>query len=75
MHKEKEDVWALGVNLYLLSSFILPFDVENKFELAFIKKITDQTIPHKKIENNSKELNALIDTLLNKDHEKRPTIK
>jgi len=33
MHKEKEDVWAIGITLYLLSSFVLPFDEENKFNL------------------------------------------
>ena len=41
MNKGKEDVWALGVTLYLLSSFALPFDAENKFNLAIISKITD----------------------------------
>ena len=75
MNKEKEDVWALGVSLYLLSSFALPFDAENKFNLAIISKITDPAISHQKIENRSKELNELIDSLLNKDHEKRPSIK
>jgi hypothetical protein len=45
-NKEKEDVWALGVSLYLLSTFALPFDAENKFNLAIISKITDPAISH-----------------------------
>ena len=46
MNKGKEDVWALGVTLYLLSSFALPFDAENKFNLAIINKITDPSLSH-----------------------------
>ena len=44
--KEKEDVWALGVTIYLLSSFILPYDAKNKFKMAIMNKITDPTIMH-----------------------------
>jgi len=40
-----------------------------------MKKITDPKILHQKIENRSKELNVLIDTLLQKDYNKRPSIK
>jgi hypothetical protein len=61
---EKEDVWAIGVTIYLLSSFALPFDAKNRDKLAVMKKITDPDITHKKIENRSKELNDLIDALL-----------
>jgi serine/threonine protein kinase len=38
-------------------------------------KIRDPNIRHSIIDNRSKELNALIDVLLEKDHTKRPTIK
>ena len=38
-----------------------------------MKKIAD--IKHQKIENRSKKLNGLIDALLQKDHNKRPSIK
>jgi hypothetical protein len=61
---EKEDVWAIGVTIYLLSSFVLPFDAENRDKLAVMKKIADPDITHQKIENRSKELNDLIDALL-----------
>ena len=61
---EKEDVWAIGVTIYLLSSFALPFDAENRDKLAIIKMIADPDITHPKIENRSKELNDLIDALL-----------
>ena len=63
-YKEKEDVWAMGVTIYFLSSFVLPFDAKNRNKGAIIKKITDLGITHKKIENRSKELNDLIDFLL-----------
>ena len=74
-YKEKEDVWALGVTMYQLSSFALPFDAKNKNKVAIMKKIADLDITHQKIENRSKELNDLIDALLQKDHNKRPSIK
>lgn len=38
-------------------------------------KIRDPNIRHSIIDNRSKELNGLIDVLLEKDHTKRPTIK
>ena len=63
-YKEKEDVWAMGVTIYLLSSFELPFDAKNRNKLAIIKKIGDPDLKHKKIENRSKELNDLINVLL-----------
>jgi serine/threonine protein kinase len=40
-----------------------------------MKKITDPKILHQKIDNRSKELNDLIDTLLQKDYNKRPSVK
>ena len=73
--KDKEDVWAMGVTIYQLSSFVLPFDSKNRNKVAIMKKIGDLDITHQKIENRSKELNDLIDCLLQKDHNKRPTIK
>ena len=63
-YKEKEDVWAMGVSIYLLSSFELPFDAKNGNKLAIIKKIGDPDLMHQKIKNHSKELNDLIDVLL-----------
>ena len=63
-YKEKEDVWAMGVTIYLLSSFELPFDAKNRNKLAIIKKIGDPDLKHQKIENRSKELNDLINVLL-----------
>jgi len=53
----------------------MPFDANNRNKGAIIKKITDLGITHQKIENRSKELNDLIDALLQKDHNKRPSIK
>jgi len=29
-YKEKEDIWAMGVSIYLLSSFELPFDAKKQ---------------------------------------------
>ena len=63
----KEDVWALGVILYQISSFEHPFDLELKRKKS--KKI------HKRIENRSLELNCLIDAMLQKKQENRPSIK
>jgi len=37
----KEDIWALGVILYYLSTFKMPFDSENKKISAIMRKITD----------------------------------
>jgi serine/threonine protein kinase len=37
----KEDIWALGVIIYYLSSFKMPFDSENKKISAIMRKITD----------------------------------
>ena len=65
----------MGVTIYQLSSFVLPFDSKNRNKVAIMKKIGDLDITHQKIENRSKELNDLIDCLLQKDHNKRPTIK
>ena len=48
-HREKEDVWAMGVTIYLLSSFDLPFDAKNRNKLAIIKKIGDLDLTHQKI--------------------------
>jgi serine/threonine protein kinase len=48
-YKEKEDVWAMGVSIYLLSSFELPFDAKNRNKLAIIKKIGDPDLKHQKI--------------------------
>jgi serine/threonine protein kinase len=73
--KEKEDVWAMGVTIYFLSSFVLPFNASDRNKGAIIKKITDLGITHQKIEIRSKELNDLIDVLLQKDYNKRPSIK
>ena len=63
-YNEKEDVWAMGVSIYFLSSFVLPFYANNRNNGAIINKITDLGITHQKIENRSKELNDLIDVLL-----------
>jgi hypothetical protein len=55
----------MGVTIYFLSSFDLPFDAKNsRNKLAIIKKIGDPDLTHQKIENRSKELNDLIDALL-----------
>jgi serine/threonine protein kinase len=56
----KEDVWALGVILYQMSSFVHPFNLELKS-----KKTNEILFPiHKKIEDRSPELNGLIDAML-----------
>jgi serine/threonine protein kinase len=56
----KEDVWAFGVILYQMSSFMHPFNLELKS-----KKTNEILFPiHKKIEERSPELNGLIDAML-----------
>ena len=54
LYKEKEDVWAMGVTIYFLSSFFMQFDAKNRCKLAIIKKISDLKLTYQKIKNRSK---------------------
>ena len=51
--KDKEDLWGLGVTIYQLSTYVLPFDSKKKNKEAIKKKIKDLDITHQKIENRS----------------------
>jgi serine/threonine protein kinase len=67
----KEDLWALGVILYQMSSFEHPFDLE----LSCKKSKKSLHYIHKYIENRSPELNGLITAMLQKKQENRLSIK
>ena len=68
----KQDVWSIGVIAYQMCTFRLPFHKETNEQtaLAIIKD------PHDPIEQDySKELKDLVDALLTKAPEDRPSIK
>lgn len=72
-YTSKSDVWALGIILYELCTLQKPFAADNLLGLVF-KIVSDA---HEPISQNlpySKELRALIDRLLEKDHKLRPSV-
>lgn len=70
-YSTKADIWALGVILYQLCSFKLPFDASSLPVLAL--KILKGSFPP--ISNiYSKEMKALILQMLQVDQKKRPSI-
>ena len=70
-YNDKSDVWAIGCILYELCCFKYPFDA--KSQGALLLKILNNE--PEKIDNNyySKDLQKLIDMLLNKNYELRPS--
>lgn len=69
----KSDVWSLGIILYELCALKHPFVADNLLGLVF-KIVQEKPEP---IEGNrySQELLDLIDVLLQKDPEKRPSVR
>ena len=71
-YNTKADIWSLGVLLYELITFKLPFDANNiPFLFMSILKGKYKSLP----DNTSKDLKNLVDNLLQVDPDKRPTIK
>ena len=70
-YNDKSDVWAIGCILYELCSFNYPFNAKSQGALL-LKILNSQP---EKIENNyySKDLQNMINLLLNKNYELRPS--
>lgn len=69
----KQDVWSIGVIAYQLCTLRLPFKRESPAAtIAAILTAPHDPIPHKLY---SDELKAIINKLLTKDPEHRPSIK
>jgi serine/threonine protein kinase len=69
-HNFKVDVWAAGVILYKMMTQKYPFDANNSVALAVM--IAQK--PVENIEGASATMNELIQLLLSKNPESRPTI-
>lgn len=71
-YSTKADIWALGVILYQLCSYKLPFEANSLPVLALkIMKGAFPPIPN----NYSKDLKTLLLQLLSTDQKKRPTVE
>jgi len=70
-YNEKSDIWALGCILYELSTFKHPFNANNQAALV-LKILKGKYDPISKEYSN--DLHTMVDLLLEKDLEKRPTI-
>jgi NIMA (never in mitosis gene a)-related kinase len=71
-YSTKADIWALGVILYQLCSFKLPFDANSLPVLALkILKGSFPPIPNQ----YSKDLKALLLSMLCTDQKKRPSVE
>jgi NIMA (never in mitosis gene a)-related kinase len=69
----KQDVWSIGVIAYQLCTLRLPFKSESPAAtIAAILTAPHDPIPHKLF---SDELKLIINKLLTKDPEKRPSIQ
>ena len=63
------DIWSLGITLYAFISSKTPFWSENEFEIA--NKTQNEVAP--KIENASDLLNDLMQKMISKNVDERPT--
>jgi len=71
-YSTKADIWALGVILYQLCSFKLPFDANSLPVLALkILKGSFPPIPN----HYSKDIKTLLLQMLQVDQKKRPSIE
>jgi NIMA (never in mitosis gene a)-related kinase len=71
-YNEKSDIWALGCILYELITFCHPFTASNQAAL-FIKILHGNYTPLP--ENTSKDLVNMVKFILQKNYNKRPSMK
>lgn len=70
-YNNKADVWAMGVIIYELATLRKPFDSENLQKLfELIKNKPIDPLP----DHFSSEFRQLVNAILNKDKDKRPSI-
>ncbi len=69
----KSDVWSLGIILYELCTLKHAFSADNLLGLVF--KIVQEKHPPLPTDRYSKDLNDLIDQLLQKDPKDRPSVR
>jgi calcium-dependent protein kinase len=74
-YNEKCDCWSLGIIMYMLLSGIAPFNGSDDNEIIYNIKNSKLEFPKKYFENISKEAINLIKNLLNRDVEKRFSMK
>jgi NIMA (never in mitosis gene a)-related kinase len=67
---EKEDAWALGCIAYYLCTFKLPFQMEDSEKTKEAILIKQQS----PVTTHGESMRHLIDSLLTKEPEKRPSI-
>ena len=67
----KSDIWSLGVMLYEMMALKMPFDANN-LPMLSLKIMKGQYNPVSSI--YTPDLRSLVSSLLNVDHNKRPTI-
>ena len=70
-YNEKSDIWALGCILYELATFKHPFNASNQAALV-MKIMKGKYEPISREYSN--DLRTILDLLLEKDYEKRPSI-
>ena len=67
----KTDIWSMGCVLYLLCTLRPPFEAQGKFKL--FNKVMNE--PHEPISGDySDNLRLMVDVLLSKSQDDRPTI-
>ncbi len=75
-YNEKSDIWSLGCVLYELITFSVPFNAQNYVKLcAKISKGIYDPLPSDIKKMYSAEFLRLIELILQKNPDKRPTIK